>query len=56
MEDKQRKTWSRFLTEFGFCSEDPLTENRPCDDGAICDKCEMLWVTETYQRWLKEEE
>ena len=46
-------TWGEFLTECGFCKENPLTGNRPCDNGTPCDKCHEEWVGEMYVDWKK---
>lgn len=49
--NKGGKTWGAFLEAKGFCSGNPITGNRPCDNGAICDKCAPDWVQKEYERW-----
>lgn len=50
---KQTNPWVEFLAEIGFCTPNYLTENMPCDDGAVCDRCSADWVQEDYQAWLE---
>jgi hypothetical protein len=45
--------WVKYLEDKGICHMDPLTENMPCDDGAICDKCHLPKVTQEYIYWLE---
>ena len=42
-------TWDRFLNESGICGSG-YGGNRPCDNGAICDKCQAKWVQEEYEK------
>lgn len=32
-----RKAWEKVLKM--YCTADPITGNRPCDSGLLCDKC-----------------
>jgi hypothetical protein len=45
--------WVEYLEDKGICHMDPLTENMPCDDGAICDKCHVDTVQRRYTKWLE---
>lgn len=35
-------TWEDFLNEYCGCSCDEMG-NRPCDNGACCDRCTTVW-------------
>lgn len=45
--------WEKFLDGY-FCSAHPLTGNRPCDEGTVCDQCSADWVDEAYKNFCKD--
>ena len=46
--------WRRFLDEF-FCDENLMTGNRPCDDGAPCDRCLAESLTQQFKDWRQQQ-
>lgn len=49
---KQRqKIYNEVLASTCGCYEDAVG-NRPCDNGAVCDKCSMSWVQDAYKSKL----
>jgi hypothetical protein len=54
--DKQTRTkievWERILTGYCRCYADEQG-NRPCDNGALCDRCMTKDVKEVYDSELK---
>ena len=42
--------WQQFLDKF-FCRENPLTLNRPCDNGKYCDDCRTTDAQKLFQEW-----
>ena len=39
MKKVEKKSWTEYLNEYVGCPQDPVTQNRPCDFGCICDRC-----------------
>ena len=35
------------------CPQDPVTQNRPCDFGCICDRCEHMAIS--FEEWREME-
>ena len=48
----KQQIWERVLNRM-CCSENPITGNRPCDNGVLCDRCQTELVREVYQEELK---
>ena len=48
----KQQIWKRVLNRM-CCSENPITGNRPCDNGVLCDMCQAELVQEVYQEELK---
>lgn len=46
--------WSEFLNTY-CCKENEITGNRPCDNGAGCDKCHTKTMFELWQQ-LKDQD
>lgn len=49
--EKRARAWDKVLREYCGCHEDAVG-NRPCDNGAICDRCMTKDVQEVYQSLL----
>lgn len=48
--DKMVHLYSRYLNEVYHCYADE-SGNRPCDNGAICDRCEQQEISFSDWRW-----
>jgi hypothetical protein len=51
--EKTTKVYEKVLEETCNCYAHPLTGNRPCDEGAPCNKCDADWVQEVFRARLK---
>lgn len=51
--DKMISLYSRYLSEICHCYADE-NGNRPCDNGAICDRCDQQEISFDDWRWDKE--
>ena len=51
--EKAIKTWDTVLRNFCGCYPD-AEGDRPCDNGAICDRCMTKEVQEIYRAALKQ--
>lgn len=47
-ESDENRLWNEMLDDT-FCSRD-IYGNRPCDNGAICDRCHAPWFLEEYNK------
>lgn len=52
--DKALQIWRKILEETCNCYADPISGNRPCDNGILCDDCAADWVNEIYYKRLEE--
>ena len=53
MKKVEKKLWTKYLNEYVGCPQDPVTQNRPCDFGCICDRCEHMAVS--FEEWREME-
>ena len=51
--EKAVKIWDKVLRDFCGCYPD-VVGNRPCDNGALCDRCMTKEVQETYRDLLRQ--
>ena len=47
----KRLAWNNFLNKY-YCKADPVTGNRPCDNGLACDKCHTTEAAEEFENYL----
>lgn len=48
---KEIRAWDKTLKEYCHCHADAVG-NRPCDNGAVCDRCMTEEVQEVYKSIL----
>lgn len=51
----RQKLWREFLDKH-FCKAGPFTGNRPCDNGAWCDRCSSEWAKKEFDKMLEKHE
>ncbi len=52
---EKRKSWHTFLNDSGICVSG-YGGNRPCDNGAYCDKCFADWVERDFKKYMEDNE
>lgn len=50
---KSNEIWDKVLREYCHCYSDAVG-NRPCDNGALCDRCMGKDVQEIYESLMKQ--
>lgn len=48
----KKEIWENILNRM-CCTANPITGNRPCDNGVLCDRCNSELIQEIYQQELK---